>query len=91
MRLQLEQLRQCERLTQQFEECLLVGPLIKVAYPLVEKVKAALARPQHTVIGRNVQMDRSTEMTVVAIVHRLSTSSRKLAALKYSMRPNVQL
>ena len=82
MRLQLEQLRQRERLTKQFEERLLVGPLIQITYPLVEKIQAALTRPQHAVVGRDVEVDRSTEMTMVAVVHHLSTN-RKLAPLKY--------
>jgi len=92
MRLQLEQLRQHKRLTEQLEKRLLVRPLVKITYSLVEKIKAALARPEHTVVGRDVQVDGSTEMTVVAVVHHLSTS-RHLALFKYcqnSMQANEQ-
>lgn len=83
MRLQLEQLGLNKWLTEQLEERLLVGPLIEVAYSLVEKIEATLARPEHTVVGRDVQMDCSTEMTVVAIVHHLSINSKVHALLKY--------
>jgi len=76
MRLQLEELGQHERLTEQLEERLLVGALIQITYSLIEKIKTTLARLQHTVVGRDVEVNRPAEMTVVAVVHRLQTSKQ---------------
>lgn len=71
MRLQFKQLWQHERLTKQLKERLLVGPLIEITYSLVEKIKAALAGLEHTVISRDVEVHRSAKMTVVAVIHHL--------------------
>jgi len=76
MRLQLEELGQHERLTEQLEERLLVGALIQITYSLIEKIKTTLARLQHTVVGRDVEVNRPAEMTVVAVVHCLQTSKQ---------------
>ena len=64
----------------QLEKGLLVRPLVEIAYSLIEKIKATLARLEHIVISGNVNMDRSAEMTVVAVVHHLSTD-RKASCL----------
>ena len=51
MRLQFKQLWQHEWLTKQLQERLLVAALIEITYSLVEKIKAALARLEHTVVS----------------------------------------
>lgn len=51
MRLQLKQLGQLERLTEQLNERLLVSSLVQITYSLVEKIKASVARLKHTVVG----------------------------------------
>ena len=76
MRLQLEQIRQHERLTKQLQKRLLVGALVQIAHSLVEKVEAALARLEHVVVSADVQLDCSAEMTVIAIVHHLPTDTQ---------------
>ena len=82
MRLQFKQLWQHERLTKQLQERLFVRPLIEITYSLVEKIKAALARLEHRVISRDVEVDRSTEMTVVAVIHHLLADKNHHALLR---------
>ena len=72
MRLQFKQLWQHERQTVQFEKGLLIRSLVEIAYSLIEKIKATLARLEHIVISGNVNVDCSAKMTVIAIVHHLS-------------------
>jgi len=77
MRLKLEELGHEERLTEQLDERLFVGALIEVAYSLIQEIQATLTRPQHAVVGRDVQMDGATQMTVVAVVHHLHVNQQQ--------------